>query len=137
MIKELRLGNLLHHPELGSQVFRVSEIDGIGVMLKGTVNSAIKEGELYTTELIPIPITEDKLIEFGYKKKQKECLHDFMDPIKAYLWSNGRMNQFLKVYYDGDRITFTHATSKTIIETVHHLQNIIHANCNEELILNR
>lgn len=123
-IKELRIGNLIR-----------------GVSEKIEEVKALEEGWVVYAD--PIPVTEEQLLKFGFKKVHEDDTWDelkisFIDGEYAY-WIPG-------LYYltlNGDSWVFYHSTDEDTyweihgdVKYVHQLQNLYFALENEELEYN-
>jgi hypothetical protein len=107
---ELRIGNYVFglNPENHSK----KEVDTIATIYKyGWVTLGGKEG------IEPIPLTDDWLRKFGFKKVAE---NDFI---------LGKFSLYYVLYYDGYRV------SEIIPKYVHQLQNLYFALTGEELTL--
>ena len=58
---ELRIGNYLQHPERGLIIVRGIETDFDDLNRENTVN------DFAVSELLPVPLTEEWLLKFGFK----------------------------------------------------------------------
>lgn len=118
-VQDLRVGNLLTY---NNKDFKVLEIHQ--GKIKAQSNKGIVEFNL--SELQPVILTEQRLIEWGFTKseitKGKYYVEDYLEfTIEDNDWDNPSLNIFI----DGKYIT--------CVEFVHELQNLYYALTNEEL----
>ena len=111
---ELRIGNLVNELNIGVVSVRIVDLE------------SIKYGD---TNYKPIPLTEEWLLKFGFKKRKYKHL---------FIWENKiTISQFLHE-------THSHFSIKTgfdirftpILESIHQLQNLYFALTGEELTIN-
>ena len=114
---ELRLGNFIQ--DQFGDVIIVDGLDDMDVF-------SIKHGDIPIYGVDPIPLTEQWLLDFGFKVKR-----DFYEKGKLSISSAN-----LKDYYPNGRVYYN---SWAIVESqpkyVHQLQNLYFALAQEELIL--
>lgn len=115
MIKpeELRIGNLIHVPSTGQSI----PVTAINMDLGVWVNRSL--GVLGFDQIEPIPLTEEWLLKFGFEKVE----HTFW--IIGLAVHNNTPREFYVLYEQ----------NRTIITSVHQLQNLFFALCGEELNL--
>ena len=136
MIKanELRIGNYL---QLDSVIFHVYEIyndlQSVELRRKNLENPKLndyEECDLDCNDLQPIPLTEELILKFGFKKIK--FLNEY------FVEENGYKHLDMIIRYgcfDGHRFIFDFANDKCVnLKYVHQLQNLYFALCGEELV---
>ena len=119
-IQELRIGNLIMWEDESHDIISVTglNIEDIDESV-GTSNNEIA----MIDEFIPIPLTEEWLIKFGFETKGKG-------------WYKIRDFYTVRFTDIGVEIHFVHGTLKTV-QSVHSLQNLYFALTGTELILKK
>jgi hypothetical protein len=115
---ELRIGNLVYFT---NEVVEVIIIDGYHVSLKNAGNLIIDEP--LTGEVHPIPLTEDKLVEFGFEVRKT---------IMSAAYEKNGFIIYLSEYKNPNKFELG-LDEDVVIEYVHTLQNLYYALKQEEL----
>ena len=112
---ELRIGNLIFtHKE---EIIVVKGIDTEGLIL-------FKEDQnIFDFKCKPIPLTEEWLLKFGFKKDLGNDLYLDSTSTSFFIWQNNRV----ELLDDKNNICISHC------EYVHQLQNLFFALSGEEL----
>jgi hypothetical protein len=119
--KELRIGNLLQGEPLrlvnqGIYSDGVFAITGFGI-------SELEIGHLWKAD--PIPLTEEWLVRFGFKKVQEGVIY--------ILWENDGLAFYWDKVSHGISSIYNCGHHHIRIDTVHQLQNLFWCLCGEEL----
>lgn len=120
---ELRIGNYVHtiNPRHNDKVLKIESIGD-----NESVNVFFREYKL--SEIEPIPLTEEILLKFGFKKEKTTYINDY------YIFINGVWN--IKFKREGYCSFITFGCFLTDIKYVHELQNLYFALTKEELTFN-
>ncbi len=128
---DFRLGNYVQSKEWGemAQVQSIEKIDNrIDIRVKGHIHSIVK-GKYF--DLIPVELTEDKLLSFGFKKfihelgfEEDKCVEFENGIISIVDWGNG--------FILSNSFSFK---LRVKIKYVHQLQNIVYCLTGQEIIL--
>lgn len=110
--KDLRIGNYIAEYECEPYFFAIEQITKY---VGSELWVVYRNGSIKVKEPTPIPLTEQWLIDFGFKQRE-DCEGWFLNGI---------------VYYNG----LLSETQKYSIQYVHQLQNLFFALTNEELTL--
>ena len=118
--EELRIGNLIQWEDDSNDIVQVTGIsfdhDEYFVSYKETTRN--EKGDALLSEFIPIPLTEEWLIKFGFKQDSD---------LKNSLCKNG-------IWFNKVNMEATYLSQKLIkIKYVHQLQNLYFALTGEEL----
>ena len=133
MIKanELRLGNYL---QLEGENFRVSEIQNnlqcVELKRKNLENPRLndyEECDLDCNDLLPIPLTEEWLLKFGFKLDMENFNWN------AAIGEN-EIGDFKLALRYSERIGWFFQSKCTVLKYVHQLQNLYFAITGEELV---
>lgn len=119
---ELRIGNLIYDPiEIGGNVTTIKRIETDEDEYSG-----------YLDHCNPIPLTEEWLVKFGFKKLDSDIIvyGKTFGVFDGEDYSDGFI---LSKYKDGN--FYTSAGRKLIVKYVHQLQNLYFALTGEELII--
>ena len=121
---KLRVGNLVSEP-YSNGVFKVVNINSEGfdyVDMHNVLFTALGRHEI--TSILPIPLTEEWLLRFGFEAKGK-----------------ARIYKFIFVWLENEEFVFAlsepikNKTHLTKLQHVHQLQNLYFALTGEELVL--
>lgn len=116
---ELRIGNIIHHPQKGGS--------GYVYVNHRTINDISSTNNEVGYK--PIPLTEEWLVKFGFKKYKK--LHSYLDPhLPSPFYEK---NDFSLFKYDFGFRFFTDLEKEVYIKYIHQLQNLYFALTGEEL----
>ena len=122
---ELRIGNLVEYQStLGNYVNNIpkwAELKILWVDIFGV--------EEFPEQYKPIPLTEERLLEFGFKDNSI-----MIDTIDKTLNISAIVGKDFYLYLDD---VFGSAYDLNCIQSVHQLQNLYHALTGQELILNQ
>lgn len=116
---ELRIGNLVEHPELGTSRVCVIQDNCYGVSNKKTDDSRISY-----LKCKPIPLTEEWLLRFGFVKNETYSFKNISSGLELLNISDKYFRGF-----------FRDAAIKADIQHLHQLQNLYFALTNQELTL--
>lgn len=116
---ELRLGTLL---DVNGQTVKVLSIDEDGFMCEPINNEEVNHEAGDVVEKKPIPLTEEWLLKFGFKKWSNKKM-----------WTQGKIT----IYYMKRKECFGYGKSflELKVNYVHQLQNIFQALTGEELTI--
>lgn len=120
-VQDLRVGNLLTY---NNKYFKVLEI--YQEKIKSQSNKGIVEFNL--SELKPIPLTEEILIELGFKKKG-DFFFDWYLAIEHF-----RYGVYIITYDENPK--FVSRVGRHGFKHVHQLQNLYYSLTNKELKIN-
>lgn len=126
-VQELRIGNLVNHEQTTHVIKSIGGSRVSSVWIRGTdndvYNSSIKH-------IKPIPLTEEWLVSFGFRRKEKIVNEDVY--VKGSLGIFPDYN--IVVYYVETCKDGSHTIPITL-KYVHQLQNLFFCLCGEELTL--
>jgi len=125
---ELRIGNFLKWEDETHDIIKV-----IGINESKTTNDFLitykellseTKGQVYSFEFIPIPLTEDWLLKFGFEKRDGEIPENIDFVFKGF---------WIEQQSDVDDFICLNTEPFVSVEYVHQLQNLYYALTGEEL----
>lgn len=122
---ELRIGNYVY--DVNEKVSRVEQIGREDISRHPTLSS--KSGFLYTSDILPIPLTEEWLLRFGF-------VQGFLsDPQEFNVLSAYKNGKFDILKFKDEEVFFyvDHSGNRTCIKSLHQLQNLYFALNADEL----
>jgi hypothetical protein len=125
--KELRIGNYISRPDLGCHTYRIEQILELGLKVKTT--GPIKVICDYK-DLIPIQLTEQWLIDFGFSRIDEIVSRDYVYTI---YFGGTEFELFLNP--KNGKIRFRNSPIEIEVKYVHRLQNLYSTITEEELII--
>jgi len=120
---ELRIGNLVKVSNNTINIFNITCVGLTYVFL----TDEYEDYDSTPEDLIPIPLTEEWLLKFGFEKPTNEKPYNFKISAVAFLHSE--FQNELKCF-NGNKLLFSMPC-----EYVHQLQNIFFALCGKELTI--
>ncbi len=123
---ELRLGNLVI---VNGETIEVSDINSLGI------NNEYGETKYYSSDLHPIPLSEDILLKCGFEKNEDTHIYYYKDLVRIDWFENSPMIRFKAEVEEESNDYYVEFTNlKT--QYLHQLQNQVYFNTNEELTIN-
>lgn len=125
--KELRIGNIVIDDE-GNTVI-IEQITGDNILESAKVSRPTEKGNrlLYSSNIYPIPLTEEILLKCGFKKTNYDSYFE------TKKWSNG---ESIITVTDDDCLVSMENTFNKRCEDLHQLQNLYFALTGQELTIN-
>lgn len=124
--KELRRGNLI---AVDGKIHEVQEITEYGV------DREYGETKYDSSELHPIPLSEDILLKCGFEKNEDTHIYYYKDLVRIDWFENSPMIRFKAEVEEESNDYYVEFTNlKT--QYLHQLQNQVYFNTNEELTIN-
>lgn len=127
---ELRVGNYVHDEDERLCVVRKISTNSFQALLINGYNT--------TLSFKPIPITEQRLLEFGFEKVEK--YKNILDEIEFVKYSERPFHHIYIRYFGRDITVFNHSECNaneiqfiSYCESIHQLQNLYHALTGQEL----
>jgi hypothetical protein len=118
---ELRIGNLV---DFEGQIETVYQIRHSGVdFFRGTTKKGIVIQSYVWEAVKPITLTEDWLLEFGFKDINNKSFR---------LFKHANHDIILRIF-DGGAISYCEKNEYVLVKSVHHLQNLYYALTQKEL----
>lgn len=128
---ELRIGNNIYdsaYPKRDARVFRINS--GIEWPITYSYGKIFEHTPLHGESLLPIPLTEEWLLKFGFTEAMFDyTIHtgEFFKGSVGILWVAGNNNVW--------QLKYEMRCTQTVIKYVHQLQNLYFALTGEELTL--
>jgi hypothetical protein len=126
---ELRLGNLV---EYKNQYINVSGIGPFGIQSEGKEYLII--AKFSTPDIQPIPLTEEWVLKFGFKKYVSDDIDMDID-FQISFHKKSSEGLIVQLFMDSNGVIFFNHSGISLY-SIHHLQNLYFALTGEELILN-
>jgi hypothetical protein len=129
--KELRIGNYVWDGYSGVMIISQITYSTESVYFRKTW--LLPEGFARCQDIEPIPLTKERVEEFGFEGKINEisnCGNFYLDYDAEY----GRHG--MSLWYQKGAWCFSHTETFTVLKYVHQLQNLYYALTGKELVIN-